>query len=297
MTTGNNVPGEQPQDDDPFAHLYRQEGGQQPAGDPVQPAPGVPRTSYTQVRAVGERTYGGQPQSSPHYAAPETYGGPPPQGPYQGDDYGYDRGPRNRNGLVVGAIAVVAVVALAIGAAMYFGGADKGDEAGGDKSPTATAPKDSGGKKKKPAAQTVTLPAIGAAKDLQLAGGASLADSVPGAKSEGGQYVQGMNTPGASATWKVKVPTSGQVFFYIDYGVPGKDQSLSLTVNGKKESRSPNMGNFSGAKNGDWAKGWTYTYSNVNLNKGENELKLSCESGDKCDVNLAQFEVRTDKRS
>jgi hypothetical protein len=145
MTAGNHGAGTPPEDDDPFAHLYRPEGGAAPVpgpGEGAAPAPGVPRTSYTQVRAVGERTYGGQqaaqqvpPQQaypygqsspSPHYAAPETYGGPPPQppsfppgGPGEGPRRGRGGG---RNGLMLGAVAVVATVVIAIVAAVLFSG-------------------------------------------------------------------------------------------------------------------------------------------------------------------------------
>ncbi|WP_369696753.1 hypothetical protein [Streptomyces sp. XD-27] len=134
MTAGNNG-SDTPENDDPFAYLYRQEG--EPSGQAQQgPAgaaaprtggygypgpgtgtphqPGVPRTSYNHVRAVGERTYGqqvpsqhaqhgygqqGAPQGSPqgygqpgynqpgygqqnaHYAAPETLPGGAPRRP------------------------------------------------------------------------------------------------------------------------------------------------------------------------------------------------------------------------
>ena len=45
-----------PEGDDPFAYLYRQEGGAADSGAAAQ-QPGVPRRSYNQVRAVGERQY------------------------------------------------------------------------------------------------------------------------------------------------------------------------------------------------------------------------------------------------
>ncbi|MDT3395945.1 carbohydrate-binding protein [Streptomyces sp. B1866] len=88
MTAGNNGTGT-PQDDDPFAYLYRSEGGadgdasaaSQPARQAQEPQrhqPGVPRTSYHHVRAVGERTYGQQqahsPQPSAAYGRTAAYG-------------------------------------------------------------------------------------------------------------------------------------------------------------------------------------------------------------------------------
>ncbi|WP_340560436.1 hypothetical protein [Streptomyces sp. GSL17-111] len=79
MTAGHNgtTP---PEGDDPFGYLYRQEGGA-PGAAPQQ---GVPRTSYQQVRPVGERRYG-TPQGSPAQ---------PPQG--HGGGYGYP--PQNPQG-------------------------------------------------------------------------------------------------------------------------------------------------------------------------------------------------------
>ncbi|MCI0383666.1 carbohydrate-binding protein, partial [Streptomyces sp. CNQ085] len=90
MTAGNNGSGT-PENDDPFAYLYRSEGGTGGDAGAAAPQPGVPRTSYNHVRAVGERRYGGQqgqqqgppphqPQQPPHqpsahYAAPETVPG------------------------------------------------------------------------------------------------------------------------------------------------------------------------------------------------------------------------------
>lgn len=110
MTPGNNG-ASTPEDDDPFGYLYEdgqasgatppRSGGYGYPGPSAPHQPGVPRTSYNQVRTVGERQYGqvpqqqyGQPQA-PHgqqpqqygqqqygqptaqYAAPETYGGAP----------------------------------------------------------------------------------------------------------------------------------------------------------------------------------------------------------------------------
>ena len=72
-------------------------------------------------------------------------------------------------------------------------------------------------------------------------------------------------------------------------GVATRNENLSLTVNGKKEARPLNMRNFAGAAKGDWEKGWTYTFSIVRLNKGTNTITVSCEDGNRCDVNLDQM--------
>lgn len=98
MTAGNNG-ANKPEDDDPFGYLYEdgQAAGAQPPRQggygypgPAAPQPGVPRTSYNQVRTVGERQYGQQvPQQQPYgqqqaynqpnaqYAAPRRTPAPP----------------------------------------------------------------------------------------------------------------------------------------------------------------------------------------------------------------------------
>lgn len=83
MTAGHDGT---PENDDPFAYLYRAEGGEQqdPAGSqpgaPYQQPYGQPRTSYNQVQRVGERRSPQQPQQGGY--------GYPPQQPQQGG-YGY----------------------------------------------------------------------------------------------------------------------------------------------------------------------------------------------------------------
>ncbi|WP_405804268.1 hypothetical protein [Streptomyces sp. NBC_01187] len=314
-------------DDDPFAYLYRQEGGTQQASPGQQP--GVPRRSYNQVRAVGERQYGygypqqqqqrggygypqqrsgaggyGYPQQapppppqqpSPHYAAPETMAGGRAASRQQAGagGYGSGSGRRSRTGLMVGAIAVVAAVVIGIGAAIVF---NDGNRAQGNESDDAGTSEQAGGepekgekndsKKDKPAPSG--LPKEDAAS-LTLAGGTQAAKDIPGAKGRGGTYVAGLNNQGASATWDMKnVPSPGQYRLYVRFGVPGKDADATLTVNGKAEGRPLQMKNFSGTKEGDWAKGWQTTWSIVQLKKGQNSVKISCESGNQCDANLDQ---------
>ncbi|BBA97996.1 hypothetical protein RVR_4012 [Actinacidiphila reveromycinica] len=113
MTAGNDGT---PENDDPFAYLYRSEGGDQPdpaGGQPAPGQPGVPRTSYHQVQRVGERRpaaggYGYPPQQQggggygyPPQAPPQQQGGGgygyPPQAPH-----GYDQGRQQYNGQYAG---------------------------------------------------------------------------------------------------------------------------------------------------------------------------------------------------
>ncbi|WP_431047675.1 carbohydrate-binding protein [Streptomyces sp. P1-3] len=338
MTAGNNG-SDRPENDDPFAYLYRQEGD--PSGQGGQPGPagaasprtggygypgpstphqpGVPRTSYNHVRAVGERTYGqqvppqhaqnaqqgygqqgtpqgyGQPgygQQNAHYAAPETLPGGAPRRPApgpQGGGRGGSGGGPNTKGLLIAAVAVVAVVVAGIGIALLTNSSEKKDDQadGGTDRPTAGSSVKPSEEPSKEPGKPKTLPTQDAS-GLALAGSATRASDIKGAKAKDGTYVAGINTPGASATWSVNVEKPGSYKLYVGYGVPGEDQSLSLTVNGSKEARPLNMGNFAHGPKGDWEKGWTYTYSIVRLNAGTNTVKISCEAGDKCAVNLDQ---------
>ncbi|MFE2163233.1 carbohydrate-binding protein [Streptomyces lydicus] len=291
MTAGNNG-ADTPENDDPFGYLYRSEGGQGgSAGDGAATRqPGVPRTSYNQVRAVGQRQYGQQSQQvtygqqNAHYAAPETLPGGDRTRPTPTSGHGGAPEPRRRNGLLIGAVAVVAVVCIGIGVAMLTNGNDNKDTSAGKPGPTA-------GDTVAPSGQPPAKPKPGQlpkqdAGSLRLDGGASTAKDVPGARSTGGTYVAGMNTPGASATWTVDVDAPGRYKLWVGYGVPGKDENLTLNINGKAESRPINMENFAHAPEGAWDKGWTKTWSYIQLNKGTNSVKLSCESGNQCDVNL-----------
>jgi hypothetical protein len=309
MTAGNNGAGA-PENDDPFAYLYRSEGGDEDAGANAAPhtggygypgpgQPGVPRTSYNKVTRVGERQYGQQTQQttqqpyasqgSSHYAAPETLpGGAARQSPpsHGGGGHGGGRGP-NSKGLLIGAIAVVAVVITGIGVAMVT----NNNEDGGEKTPARASAPSTSAKSDKPSEEPTQkakaeLPKEDAAS-LRLDHGATTASVIKGAKSSSGAYV-GMNAPGAAATWSVNVEKAGRYQLYVGYGVPGKDGNLTLTVNGKPDTRPLNMTNFAKAKPGDWEKGWTYTYAFVNLKEGGNTIRVSCETGNQCDVVLDQ---------
>ncbi|MER7950958.1 CBM35 domain-containing protein [Streptomyces sp. NPDC096079] len=311
MAAGNDG-ANKPEDDDPFGYLYadgQAAGAQPPQGGgygypgPAPAQPGVPRTSYNQVRTVGERQYGhqqqpyvppqqqspyGQPQAQ--YAAPETYGAQPgprtaPIPPQRG---GSGRGP-NTKGLLTGAIAVVAVVVIGIAAAVISnsgGDKDKDDKAGGN-TPSTAPSQVSETPSTEPSAEKTPeeLPKQDAAT-LTLGGSATTGTGVKGAKGTNGAYVT-LSGVGSSASWSVDVPDTGEYTLRITYSVPGKDAKTSLTVNGETP-RTVNMSNFAKAAEGDWEKGWTYTYAYVNLNKGSNALKISCESGDQCEAILDQ---------
>lgn len=331
MTTpANNGPhggANQPGDDDPFGYLYAdgQAAGATPpgqgggygypgptAGGPPGAQPGVPRTSYNQVRTVGERTYGGQrgavPQQQPpqayqaQYQAPEAlqaggYGVPQqPSAPTAHTRPVPPRGGRgggsSRRGLLIAAVAVVAAVGIGIGAAVVFGKDKDKDEKNQATGPTPAA---QSSKKSEPETSASPEPSKtplpkgeAAGAGMALTGGATLQNSVPGSKSAGGQYVGNFNQTGAALTWTLDVPKAAQYKLKISYAVPGKPASTTLTVNGEQQTRPINMNNFSNAKPGEWDK-WTYTHSNVDMKKGTNTVKISCETGNQCEIIIDQL--------
>ncbi|GGR50373.1 carbohydrate-binding protein [Streptomyces roseolus] len=317
MAAGNDG-ANKPEDDDPFGYLYAD--GQAPAGGrapqgggygyprPAPAQPGVPRTSYNQVRTVGERQYGQQPaqpyvppqqqapygqqhQPHPQYAAPETYGNgqqpprhtPPPQPPRGGG-----RGP-NTKGLLIGAVAVVAVVVAGITAAIIGNQGDKKEQtAGGPTTSSAPVPPSQDPTTSTEPTEEPTkapLPKQDAAS-LTLGGVASVGTEIKGAKGPGGSYVS-LNGVGGSASWTVDVPEAGDYTLKIIYSVPGKDADAMLTVNGNAPYKV-NMKNYALAPEGDWEKGWTNTYGYTTLDKGSNSLKISCEQGNACEAIIDQ---------
>ncbi|MBD0840322.1 MULTISPECIES: carbohydrate-binding protein [unclassified Streptomyces] len=306
MTSGNNGASTPPEDDDPFGYLYAD--GQANGAQPPSGGYGYPN-SVNRVRAVGQRTYGGQQQAVPqqqgaygqpsaHYAAPETFpgngGGPtaPQQPAYSGGSgsgSGRGRGP-NTKGLLIGAIAVVAAVVIGIAVAMAGGDDKKGDDPGNEAGSTPTQsesaePTPTGSDS---AEDEVKLPEIDA-KAMRLEGGAGTASAVKGAKASGGVYVDGFNKVGASLTWTANgIPESGKYTLYVGYSVPGKDGTATLTVNGTPATTPVGLKNWANADEGDYEKGWTKTYNYVQLNKGTNTFKVSCEEGDQCDALIDQ---------
>ncbi|MFD0063822.1 carbohydrate-binding protein [Streptomyces sp. NPDC056637] len=299
-----------PEDDDPFGYLYadgQAAGATPPSGGGGYGYPG-PR-SYHQVRPVGERQYGQQPtaaygqapqqqpqaygQPNAHYSAPETLpgGAPTTVTPAQhGGGGGRGRGP-NTKGLLIGALAVVAAVVIGIGVAVLGGDSNddaKGGDAGGQPSGGSQSVQPSQTASKR-ADKPVDLPKTDA-KALKLEGGTATASDVQGAKADGGTYVAGFNQVGAKLTWTVNgIPKDGAYSLRVNYGVPGKNANATITVNGKVQTRPLNMENFSHAKEGDWEKGWTNTWSVVQLSKGTNAITISCEQGNQCDANFDQM--------
>ncbi|GGP61547.1 carbohydrate-binding protein [Streptomyces abikoensis] len=328
MTAGNNGAGSgsgasgAPENDDPFGYLYRSEGGGSAESGQQTAAyqPGVPRTSYNQVRPVGSRTYGGtqgvgsnlgaaaqRPGGpNPHYAAPETLGAPTQgqaavRGGHGGHGAGAPARPKRR-GLLIAAIAVVLVVAGGIGVAMMQNSSsdDKQTSAdGGKTAPDGSGKSDESSKKGKdggegkkndePKNPSANGQLKRDAATLRLSGGATTEKTVPGAQATDGLYITGMNRVGAAVEWTVDVDSAGEYRLNARYGVPGKNANLTINTNGKGDTRAIRMENFGGTKEGDWEAGWKNTWSVIKLNKGTNTIRLSCEQGNACEVHLDQL--------
>ncbi|WP_156725366.1 carbohydrate-binding protein [Streptomyces apocyni] len=281
--------------------------GQPPQAPPAQGAPAYGAPAYgAQIPPQQALTY-----DQAHYAAPETFPGGPPVAPPQQPVHpgpggqGGGRGP-NTKMLLIGALAVVAAVVIGISVAMLSdksgdenNQANEGDQKQTEAPAENVKPSDDPSKddEEPKEDEDVELPQSDA-NSLSLLGGAITASDIDGAKATGGTYVTGLNTPGASATWTVnKIPKDGKYTLNVNYGVPGKDANTTLTINGKAQDRPLNMKNFAKAKDGDWEKGWTHTWSNVMLTKGTNTIKISCEAGNSCDVNLDQVALEEGWRS
>lgn len=310
MTAGSSGGGT-PENDDPFAYLYRQEGGGSATADdsatvqqPQYGQPGVPRTSYHQVTRVGQTTYGQRGQQggygstsqqptqqyAPQHGQPAQHGQPDAD---YGAGAGRGRAARrgaggsdNTRSLLIGAVAVVAAVVIGVVIAISSGG---GDDEKTQKPPSTNSSGSTGDKDDKPQKEPDKpakdeLPPVTDAASLELSGGATKSTEHAGALGKGGTYIDGMTTPGATVTWKVTVAEAGQYRFNVRYGNAGADVKGTLLVNGKPQSI--NLGNF--AKQTDWAKAWTRSFGLVTLDKGENIVDLTCEGGDKCGFNVDQ---------
>lgn len=307
MTPGDNG-ASTPEDDDPFGYLYAD--GQARGAQPPSGGYGYPN-SVSRVRTVGERQYGqpqppaygqvpqqgayGQPNA--HYQAPETLPGgaaPTTRQPMPPAGGGGRRGP-NTKGLLIGAIAVVAAVVIGISVAMMNGSDDNKSNSQADTSPTqsqSTGPSPSGSS---PAASGEMKTDASA---LQLAGGAAKATDVKGAQTSDGSYVGGLNQAGSSITWTVNnVPSDGIYTLFTHFSVPGADQQMTVSINGKPFATGLPLQNYAHAKAGDYANGWTTTYVWPTLSKGSNTISISCQPGDKCDALIDQLWLQQGKHT
>ncbi|MEV5874136.1 carbohydrate-binding protein [Streptomyces sp. NPDC052101] len=299
MTPGENGPST-PEDDDPFGYLYadgQARGAQPPSGGYGYPG------SVSRVRAVGERQYGQQPQygqptipqqqgaygqPNAHYQAPETLPGGAPTSRQPVQPAPGRRGP-NTKGLLIGAIAVVAAVVIGISVAMLNGNDDKKTDNQANTTPTQSqshSPSPSGSS----SAASGELKTDAAASGIQLVGGATKASDVKGAQSSDGSYVGGLNQVGSSITWTVgNVPSGGVYTLFAHFSVPGQDQKMTVSINGKPFATGLPLKNYAHAKDGDFVNGWTTTYVWPTLDKGSNTISVSCQPGDQCNALIDQF--------
>ncbi|MFF8599020.1 CBM35 domain-containing protein [Streptomyces sp. NPDC015232] len=318
MAAGNDGTNK-PEDDDPFGYLYadgQAAGAQPPSGGgygyPGPAAqPGVPRTSYNQVRTVGERQYGGhhqhhqqaQPpfpqqqgygQPNPQYAAPETYPGGAAHRPGPAQPAGRGgRGP-NTKGLLIGAVAVVAVVVAGITAAVIANSGDKTDGAGGTGG-SSTAPSQVSESPSVAPSQSSQAPQALPQQDaatLKLGGSAALAKDIKGAEGADGAYVTGFNAIGSSVTWQADVEKAGTYRLYVRYAIPAKDAFATLTVNDKANTNPIGLKNFINSSDPNLEKNWQTTWAPVDLKQGQNTIKISCEQGNQCDAIFDWLEIR-----
>jgi hypothetical protein len=277
-----------PEDDDPFAYLYRGQEGED-ASRKAAPQPGVPRTSYQQATQVGRTQYGqprqqqGQhpvPQYQQQYAPHLPQQGQPGQ-PYQGQQpttqlppsggraagrSGGGSGGGSNRAVTLGAIGVVLAVAIGIGVAVISSGGDKSGTAGAGSSPVAST---SASASTSPSA-SASAPAAPSGKtdvdssSMTLGGGAVTANNHTGAASTDGKFVP-LTSSGMSITWNnVTVPTSGQYTFWVHYANAGASSAtpFALTVNGKS-ANTINLENWAGSNN--WDQAWQRSYSSVQL--------------------------------
>ncbi|MFC4033570.1 carbohydrate-binding protein [Streptomyces polygonati] len=322
MTAGHDGT---PENDDPFGYLYRSEGMEQPEPEAPQPRQprtsynsvqrvGERRAPQPQPPQQGGYGYPQQGQQQPGgygYPQPQQgqqqYGQAPGQGQGQGpgqQQYGvpqqqsYDSPPPgghrggggqdtpSRKGLLIGAVAVVAAVAIGIAFAMTNGSGDDGKKQAATTPPSAPVTSAAPSTQPTPSASATPFasPKVDASS-LALAGGAAQSTQWPG--SDSGTYVDHMTQPGATVSWTVTVPKDDSYTFFISYGNAGQTADLTLGINGKPRSSPVNMPNYGNYT--EWAKAWSnHTYQWVDLKKGANVLTLTCMPNTNCGVNLDQ---------
>jgi hypothetical protein len=313
-----------PEDDDPFAYLYRGDGADGSAAPETAPLPGVPRTSYHKATQVGRTQYGQQAPQAPQgyqqqpqvphqeqptaqYTPPGQYGAQQqPASPYQVQPSGpqgqqppggragsraASGSGRGGKGVMIGTIEVGVAVAIGIGIAVFNSGPAKSTAADGSASTAsaggaASAPASTDSPSPTAAPTTGTVPPADAAT-MTLSGGAKQNNNWGGALAANGTFVDGMTNVGATVTWNVNAPAKGSYNLWIRFAnATGKDASAAVTVNQKPLSGPTPLKDY--GSNGKWTS-WFSTYRTVSLDKGQNTIALSCAAGADCTFNLDQL--------
>jgi hypothetical protein len=302
MTAENNGV---PEDDDPFAYLYRAENGGDggaEGGVAMQPLPGVPRTSYQQATQVGRVQYGqsgyggqqsayGQQQGGYGQQQPGGYAGGVPQqaqppvggGRAAARTAGNSGG--NSRGVMIGAVAVVAAIAIGIGMALFNSGGGK-NTAGSGSSVSASAAATDTPSASASASAATALPGATDAATMQLAGTTAVTTPA-GAKAAGGQSVP-ITSASASITWTVTIPTSGSYKLWIRYDNPGATSKVDILVNGTKvrERDLPNYGSK------DPANAWFRSWTEPDLTSGQVKITIQGVAGQP-PINIDQLAITT----
>jgi hypothetical protein len=290
MTASSHGPeeaeGRSPQDEDPFAYLYRPADGEDAAAQP--------RTAYRPME-VGRAQYGQQPygQQQPPRPQPGQHPAQPPrpgteattQLPHQQSRYAErsrpqpgEVEPRGRGkGPVIGVVAVVAAIAIGSGIALS-GNDGKAKDSAGPGPATSAGHASSASASPSAAASSASASAPGVSfldAGKAQAQGAQLANTVKGAISADGNYLTLQQ--GASATWTVTVPTAGQYKFWIHYSNNGDPVKTAVTVNGQDHPGGTTFKSWS--KGGDPSQAWSYTNIWPQLQAGTNAITVSPAGG------------------
>ena len=303
-----------PEDDYPFAYLYRGQEGEAPRS---APQPGVPRTSYQQATQVGRTQYGqrpqpgayGQPQvpqqqpyqqqgqqpfqqNGAQQTAPIAPVGPPPGGGRGGNRAGGGgRGGSNR-AVMLGAAGVVLAVVIGISVALLHNSPPKSSAtAEGSGSAGASSTASASVSPSASASASAALPGATNVSGMTLGGNAVVMNNHTGGASTDGKFVP-LTAAGMSITWaNVTVPTAGQYTFWVHYANAAGSTSqdpFTMTVNGKQTSQTINLQNWISG-NTDWDKAWQRSYSSVTLNAGSNTIALSYGGGSSAGINVDQL--------
>lgn len=152
-----------------------------------------------------------------------------------------------------------------------------------------------------PAAASQTSPTVSTdpnaslqqyAAGLTLSGGAETNTNHNGAQGPNGAFVDGMNTPGATATWTTQVQRAGSYTLWVRYAnADGNKATSTVLVNGKPLGWKINLADY--GQQGNWDQ-WFSSYVTVNLDKGANTIALRCGSGDTCNFNLDRLGLTKD---
>ncbi|MCX4747364.1 hypothetical protein OG455_17855 [Kitasatospora sp. NBC_01287] len=294
-----------PADDDPFAYLYRSEGGEG-EGAPNR-APGVPRTSYTRPMEVGRAQYGAPPQQQGGYPPP--YQQQPPRGPYgpgpestaqlpnQQPRYAErsrpqpgEDAPRGRGkGPVIAVVAVVAAIAIGSGIALSGNDGKSGKDNAAPPAPSAgvsghssSAPSSSSSSSGNASASASPSPSTSADESSfsfldgakAQAQGASPGSGLKGSVSSDGSYLTLQQ--GSSATWTFTAPTAGQYKFWVHYNNTGGPVKASITVNGQDKPGGTTFKNSNAPGSDPY---WSYTNVWPDLQAGSNTITVSVPGG------------------